>query len=632
MAFARKEFDATDVFGNLMTGPVTVEVRHEATNALPALFSDRNGASPLGNPFTVADGKVGFHVVGGPYRIVLTAPGLDPRTLRYQAVGLAGETDFTIANPAGAWSALTSYQTRDLVQHEGFMFISREGENLNNEPNADGEADTDEWMFAGAALPGPTGPTGPVGAGVNWLGAWSAGSYVQYDAVQHNGVGYVANTTTTDEPPGSDWDLLADRGATGPSGATGPTGPTGPASAVAGPTGPSGSTGPTGPTGATGAASSVAGPTGPTGPAGATGPTGATGANSTVPGPTGATGSTGPTGPTGPTGAASTVQGPTGPTGATGPSGAAGAGISWEGPWDIGAAYVLNEGVEHNGSSWIANGPTTGDEPGVAPEWDLWVEKGATGATGPTGPEGDPGDTGGVGATGPAGPTGATGPTGNTGLTGSTGPTGPTGPTGSASTVPGPTGPTGPTGAGATGATGPTGPAGPTGPTGATGPGLSLADPNADRLLFWDDSAGAYAFLTITPNLVISGTELRAIEVWGGACSDEATAITTGAAKLAFSIPYAFTVVGVYATLNTVSSSGTPTFDINEAGTTILSTKIVIDASELTGGSSGYQGTASGAAVISDTSIAANAQITVDIDTAGTGAKGAKVFLVGYRT
>lgn len=161
------------------------------------------------------------------------------------------------------------------------------------------------------------------------------------------------------------------------------------------------------------------------------------------------------------------------------------------------------------------------------------------------------------------------------------------------------------------------------------GPG---ADPNADRIVFWDDSAGAFAYLTLSSNLVISGTQLRAYEVWGGAVSDETTAITTGTGKLSFSIPYAFTVVGVYATLNTASSSGTPTFDINEAGTTILSTKIVIDANEYTGGSSGYQGTAATAAVISDTSIAAYAQITVDIDTAGTGAKGAKVFIVGYRT
>ena len=160
----------------------------------------------------------------------------------------------------------------------------------------------------------------------------------------------------------------------------------------------------------------------------------------------------------------------------------------------------------------------------------------------------------------------------------------------------------------------------------------SIADPNADRILIWDDSAGDYVAATLSSNLVISGTAIRVYEVWGGAISDETTAITTGTGKLSFSIPYEFNVVGVYATLNTASSSGTPTFDINEAGTTIISTKIVIDANEFTGGSAGYQGTAAAAAVISDAVIAAFAQITVDIDVAGTGAKGAKVFIVGYRT
>ncbi|HEY7117525.1 MAG TPA: hypothetical protein VH475_13135 [Tepidisphaeraceae bacterium] len=36
----------------------------------------------------------------------------------------------------------------------------------------------------------------------------------------------------------------------------------------------------------------------------------------------------------------------------------------------------------------------------------------------------------------------------------------------------------------------------------------ALADPNADRILFWDDSAGAYAYLTAGAGLGISGTTL----------------------------------------------------------------------------------------------------------------------------
>lgn len=92
-----------------------------------------------------------------------------------------------------------------------------------------------------------------------------------------------------------------------------------------------------------------------------------------------------------------------------------------------------------------------------------------------------------------------------------------------------------------------------------------------------------------------------------------------------------FTVTGVYAYVRT-APTGTLTIDINEgagAGTSILSTKITIDSGEYNGGSSGYQGTAAAAAVISDTSIASFAHITADIDST-TGGKGLMVCLVGY--
>jgi hypothetical protein len=106
------------------------------------------------------------------------------------------------------------------------------------------------------------------------------------------------------------------------------------------------------------------------------------------------------------------------------------------------------------------------------------------------------------------------------------------------------------------------------------------------------------------------------------AISDETTAHTTGTAKVTFRAPYAFTITGVKGSLTTVSSSGIPTWDINETGTTILSTKLTIDASEKT------STTAATAVVISDTAIAADAEITIDIDTAGTGAAGGKVTII----
>lgn len=154
----------------------------------------------------------------------------------------------------------------------------------------------------------------------------------------------------------------------------------------------------------------------------------------------------------------------------------------------------------------------------------------------------------------------------------------------------------------------------------------ALADPGADRLLFWDDSEGAFAYLTPGSGLVISTTTLRHYEAITVAISDETTAITTGTAKITFRMPFAFTLTEVRASLATASSSGTPTFDINEGGTTILSTKLTIDANEKT------STTAATPAVISDTSLADDAEMTIDVDTAGTGAKGAKITLIGYRT
>ena len=62
------------------------------------------------------------------------------------------------------------------------------------------------------------------------------------------------------------------------------------------------------------------------------------------------------------------------------------------------------------------------------------------------------------------------------------------------------------------------------------------------------------------------------------ACSDETTALTTGTAKVTFRMPYAYTLDSVRASLTGAGgASGTTTIDINEAGSTILSTKITID-------------------------------------------------------
>ncbi len=43
-----------------------------------------------------------------------------------------------------------------------------------------------------------------------------------------------------------------------------------------------------------------------------------------------------------------------------------------------------------------------------------------------------------------------------------------------------------------------------------------LVDPNADKILFWDDSASAYAYLDVGTGLQIVGTTLSAIGTGGG--------------------------------------------------------------------------------------------------------------------
>jgi hypothetical protein len=92
------------------------------------------------------------------------------------------------------------------------------------------------------------------------------------------------------------------------------------------------------------------------------------------------------------------------------------------------------------------------------------------------------------------------------------------------------------------------------------------------------------------------------------AISDESTALTTGTAKLTFRFATQVYLLQVRANLNTVSSSGAPAFDASEKSSETAATP----------------------AVISDPNIADDAEMTVDIDTAGTGAKGAKLTFIGW--
>lgn len=111
------------------------------------------------------------------------------------------------------------------------------------------------------------------------------------------------------------------------------------------------------------------------------------------------------------------------------------------------------------------------------------------------------------------------------------------------------------------------------------------------------------------------------------ACSSEEGFLEAGTAKVTFRMPYAMTVSGVRASLKTAQTSGSIlTVDINEGGTSILSTKLTIDNGERT------STTAATAAVISDADLADDAEMTVDIDQVGDGtAVGLKIVLIGAR-
>lgn len=111
------------------------------------------------------------------------------------------------------------------------------------------------------------------------------------------------------------------------------------------------------------------------------------------------------------------------------------------------------------------------------------------------------------------------------------------------------------------------------------------------------------------------------------AASDETTVITAATNKVRFRMPYAFTVTGVRCSLNVAQTGGSLfTVDINEAGTTIISTKLTFDNNETT------TTTAVTPAVISDSALASDAEMSIDVDTVGTGSPaGLKCTLIGHQ-
>lgn len=110
------------------------------------------------------------------------------------------------------------------------------------------------------------------------------------------------------------------------------------------------------------------------------------------------------------------------------------------------------------------------------------------------------------------------------------------------------------------------------------------------------------------------------------ACSDETSILTTGT-KVTFRMPYAMTLSSIKGSLTTAQTSGTIfTVDVKVNGTSILSTKLTIDNGEKT------SATAATAAVLSSIALAADDEVTIDIDQIGDGtATGLKVYFIGLQ-
>jgi hypothetical protein len=108
------------------------------------------------------------------------------------------------------------------------------------------------------------------------------------------------------------------------------------------------------------------------------------------------------------------------------------------------------------------------------------------------------------------------------------------------------------------------------------------------------------------------------------ALSDETTQITTGTPKVTIYAPYDFTITGVKATLSE-SGSTSSVFDVVVNGTSIFGTKVTVDAGDYKSVDATFQ------PVISLPNVSEDDKVEIDIETAGTGAAGAKIYILGTR-
>ena len=112
------------------------------------------------------------------------------------------------------------------------------------------------------------------------------------------------------------------------------------------------------------------------------------------------------------------------------------------------------------------------------------------------------------------------------------------------------------------------------------------------------------------------------------ACSDETSDLEVGDDKAQIQLPFQFELTAISANVNTASTGADINIQVQEDGANIMSgVGITIDATELTSEDSATPPT------ITDSTLASNSIISVDLDQIGSGdtGTGLKINLIGYR-
>ena len=247
------------------TGPTGVGATGPTGVPLPRVVSSTSTATPTPNADTTDLFEITAQAATAAFQVPSGTPS-DGQKLWVQITDNGSARALTWASATGGYATQT-VQIPATTQAStglniGFIYVT--ANSLNKWVCVASTVSTIAGVTGptGVGATGPTGVTGPTGAGTTgptgsgitgptgtqfvWRGTWVlANVYALNDCVDDMGQGYVciqANTATATNDPSSGasatsfWDLLVQRGATGP------TGPQGTASTVPGPTGPTGNT------------------------------------------------------------------------------------------------------------------------------------------------------------------------------------------------------------------------------------------------------------------------------------------------------------------------------------------------------------------------------------------------------